>query len=1207
MEMKAIRLQSIFLFAVMLIGAAVVRADVYTPPVFDWGSVPGSASLNSSVTIGAQFTTKYSDDGSLNYGSPDQMKLYRIIMYVTKPDGNTDIVADWIPGWPVGNAYSENSVSSFASFTVTQIGTYTVNFTAMDGRPWYTAGGTYTFSVTSPTPTITSSLATLNLARDQSYTYTITATNSPTSFSASGLPPGFTLNPSTGAISGTASTAGNYTSTIGATNGYGSTSNTLVWSVVAPSISNSPTVSPNSIISGGSVTLTPNGSANFGVAWIERVIFTPSGAGFSLGNQNFPNHNASASYIPIAGPGTYTFLTRVVDNYSHFTDATTTFTVLPPPPAITSASTLGILFGQTATYQTTASNAPTSFGFAWTVAASGPASFVGGLLTVTPSAAGVFGFTVSATNTGGTGSLTVTFTVSKTTPTITFASQTFPTTVTLSSTQLNATTGNPYSGSVAAPSGSISYSIVSASGGNASPTSGSISAGSILYPGTYTVRATYPGDSNYNATTKDVTFTVSNSAPHVSNLSATPNTVLFGQSSTIASTITDTDSNLYAHGLLLQSADGSTWFRPLGVDYARTGWNVFASDSSNFWSSASFTDDIPTGTSSSSKSAVFTAGSVRSFVFHANGHDGTLWTDNAPTYVLTVNKSTPVLGSFPSRSYSSGLPTYTWAAADANAVFANAYSASVAAPSGTITYSIVGPGTTVTAGTQFGPGSYTIRASYPGDANYNATTADMTLTFTQLPPSITSSLNVSGNLGVPFSYQIIASNNPTSFTATGTLPLGLNFTSATGTISGTPGSPGVFPITISASNSAGSSTKTLTITITGVAVTSSGTIVFPDAVQGSTSQRTASITNAGNTTLSVSFLTAYGDQSAGEFIAPTTPLSIPAGSTTDITLSFSPATTGAKTGAFILFDSDSTATPVKYVLQGNSTTSTPPQVPTASISADSASIRMGQSTTIRATYAAGAYDALSGTSIDAPAGTVLAGADGMAQSFRTYNFTPSATGTYTFFARAFTPNFGWASYASTTVTVLSAQYTLTVSVSGPGSANPSGTTTYNLNDVATVTATWPNTVIFTGWQGDASGTAATINLAMTANRNVTAVFNGKASQTITFVDPGSQVIGQQFPLVVSASSGLPVALTITSGNAIITGDAASGFRMTITTAGAVVVTASQAGNAAYLPAPDVSRSINGVTAALKVRQDSDRVKILRGDKNDNPTVIIGRP
>jgi hypothetical protein len=65
--------------------------------------------------------------------------------------------------------------------------------------------------------------------------------------------------------------------------------------------------------------------------------------------------------------------------------------------------------------------------------------------------------------------------------------------------------------------------------------------------------------------------------------------------------------------------------------------------------------------------------------------------------------------------------------------------------------------------------------------------------------------------------------------------------------------------------------------------------------------------------------------------------------------------------------------------------------------------------------------------------------------------------------------------------------------------------------------------------------------------------------------------------------------------------------MSVSTAGAVTVTAAQAGDAVFLPASEVARTINGVTAVLKIRQETDRIKILRGDKDDNPTIIIGRP
>ncbi|HEY0306559.1 MAG TPA: hypothetical protein VGB94_00210, partial [Acidobacteriaceae bacterium] len=83
----------------------------------------------------------------------------------------------------------------------------------------------------------------------------------------------------------------------------------------------------------------------------------------------------------------------------------------------------------------------------------------------------------------------------------------------------------------------------------------------------------------------------------------------------------------------------------------------------------------------------------------------------------------------------------------------------------------------------------------------------------------------------------------------------------------------------------------------------------------------------------------------------------------------------------------------------------------------------------------------------------------------------------------------------------------------------------------------------------------------------------QAAQTITFTAPATPIKLGVDPvtivtLVATSSSTLPVTFTVTSGPATINGAA-----LKITGAGTVVITASQAGNVNYLPAPPVSQSI----------------------------------
>jgi hypothetical protein len=96
--------------------------------------------------------------------------------------------------------------------------------------------------------------------------------------------------------------------------------------------------------------------------------------------------------------------------------------------------------------------------------------------------------------------------------------------------------------------------------------------------------------------------------------------------------------------------------------------------------------------------------------------------------------------------------------------------------------------------------------------NAKSGSAAITLIPPGAAPVITSQNTASGTVGIAFSYQITATNNPTSYGAA-PLPGGLSVNTATGLISGTPTTPGTTLVTLSATNAAGTGTEILTLTI----------------------------------------------------------------------------------------------------------------------------------------------------------------------------------------------------------------------------------------------------------------------------------------------------------------------------------------------------------------------------------------------------------
>lgn len=153
-------------------------------------------------------------------------------------------------------------------------------------------------------------------------------------------------------------------------------------------------------------------------------------------------------------------------------------------------------------------------------------------------------------------------------------------------------------------------------------------------------------------------------------------------------------------------------------------------------------------------------------------------------------------------------------------------------------------------------------------------------------------------------------------------------------------------------------------------------------------------------------------------------------------------------------------------------------------------------------------------------------------------------------------------------------FALTTSATTGGGVTPGGTYPYGTS--VTVSATPDASHRFVGWVGDASGSASNILLTLTGPLNVQAVFTAKTAQTITFAMPASVPTNPAaYPLTATASSGLPVAYSVVSGPATVTGS-----QLTISGPGPVTLRADQPGDGLFLPAPAIVRTFNTVAAAL---------------------------
>ena len=272
------------------------------------------------------------------------------------------------------------------------------------------------------------------------------------------------------------------------------------------------------------------------------------------------------------------------------------------------------------------------------------------------------------------------------------------------------------------------------------------------------------------------------------------------------------------------NADYVELFNRSGSTVSLSGWSVqYSSASGTTWQSAALTGSIAPGKYYLLK----LSGGSRGSALPTADATGSINLGTTSGKVALRSTTTVLSGSSPIGAV--GLQDFVGYGS------ANAYEGSAAAPSLSATTAIFRAGS---GGTDTGANSVNFSTGTPNPHNSSGI---------GVPPVISSALTAGGTTGSPFSYQITASNGPTSYGATG-LPSNLGVDTSTGLISGTPSTAGTYPVTISAISSAGTGSAVLSLTITsgaGATITANGVLPAVTTTYGTASAVPASFTVSG--------------------------------------------------------------------------------------------------------------------------------------------------------------------------------------------------------------------------------------------------------------------------------------------------------------------------------------------------------------------------
>lgn len=239
-------------------------------------------------------------------------------------DANYTLNPPAIWGYPIGGS---TSYDQWFTIVPNEAGTFRIGIMVSSYPNLEQAHAYINFSAYLPAPGINSPTTVL-ANENQPIAYYITATNTPTGYSASGLPTGLSLDVTTGLISGRVKSTGTVSSTIGVSNSAGNDSKTVTWNITAAQVVARPSVGQTTVYVGDSITLTRDGTTNFELGWVESNVHKPDDTWDVFGHTGY----GSVAYTPAVGPGTYWFTVRVVDQYENYNTQDVSFTVVNRPP-----------------------------------------------------------------------------------------------------------------------------------------------------------------------------------------------------------------------------------------------------------------------------------------------------------------------------------------------------------------------------------------------------------------------------------------------------------------------------------------------------------------------------------------------------------------------------------------------------------------------------------------------------------------------------------------------------------------------------------------------------------------------------------------------------------------------------------------------------------------------------------------------------------